>query len=113
MKLYVGNLDSTIDDAELQKIFSTHGTVQSATVVIDKFSGVSRGFGFVEMPDVEASNAIKALDGQQHGRSTLRVNEARPQNGGPKRFGANNGGNRSSSGGRREGGRSGWKGGRY
>lgn len=105
MKLYVGNLDASTDNAELEKLFAQHGAVQSAVVVTDKFSGASRGFGFVEMSDADGSTAMKALDGQQHRHNTLRVNEARPQSGGgrtsgaPKRFG---GGGRD--------GRGGWRG---
>ena len=121
MKLYVGNLDSNIDDAQLQQLFAQHGAVQSAAVVTDKFSGASRGFGFVEMSDADATVAMKALDGQQHGRNALRVNEAKPQaaggggkrpgggGGGGKRFGGGGGGGRSGGGGR-DGGGGGWRG---
>ena len=116
MKLYVGNLDQSINDDQLRSLFTTYGTVNSAAVVTDKFSGTSRGFGFVEMSDVEATAAIKALDGQQQGRNTLRVNEARAQTsggggGGGKRFGGGGGGGRGRSGG--GGGRDGGGRGRY
>lgn len=111
MKLYVGNLDSSINDEQLRQIFAAQGTVNSATVITDKFSGASRGFGFVEMSDAEGAQAIKALDGQQHGRNTLRVNEARAQaSDGRKRFAGGGGGKRSGGG--RDSGR-GWNGGRY
>jgi RNA recognition motif-containing protein len=78
--IYVGNLpyDTTGDD--LVQLFQTHGTVTSGQVIIDKFSGRSRGFGFVEMAnDDEAHAAIEALNGTQFGNRPLTVNEARPR----------------------------------
>src|SRR5215468_1183984 len=78
--IYVGNLpyDTTGDD--LVQLFQTYGAVTSAQVIIDKFSGRSRGFGFVEMAnDDEASAAIEALNGSSYGNRPLTVNEARPR----------------------------------
>jgi len=78
--IYVGNLpyDTTGDD--LRQLFESHGTVSSGQVIIDKFSGRSRGFGFVEMPnDQEAEQAIEALNGVPFGGRPLTVNEARPR----------------------------------
>ena len=79
MKLYVGNLPYTIDDNSLRGLFEGFGEVHSARVVTDRDSGQSKGFGFVEMNDGEAQSAMSALNGQEHGGRTLRVNEARPQ----------------------------------
>ena len=79
-KIYVGGLPYATTDAQLQEIFSAHGTVESARVITDKFSGRSRGFGFVEMSSSEeAQKAIQALNGSDLGGRTLTVNEARPQ----------------------------------
>jgi RNA recognition motif-containing protein len=76
----VGGLPYATTDEELSNLFSTHGTVQSARVITDKFTGKSRGFGFVEMgSDEEAQKAIQALHGTQMEGRTLTVNEARPQ----------------------------------
>ncbi len=78
-KLYVGNLSFQITDQELEKIFSQHGTVASASVITDRMTGRSRGFGFVEMEnDTEADAAIEALNEQEHEGRPLTVNEARP-----------------------------------
>ncbi len=77
--LYVGGLPYSVTDARLQELFSTHGTVQSARVIADKFTGQSRGFGFVEMSSgSEAQGAISALNGTQLEGRTLTVNEAKP-----------------------------------
>ena len=79
-KLYVGNLGYSVTSAELEQMFSAHGTVQSAEVIMDRDSGRSKGFGFVEMgSDQEAQAAIAALDGQMHGERALKVNEAKPR----------------------------------
>lgn len=79
-KLYVGNLSYQVDSAQLQELFAAHGTVQSAQVIIDRDTGRSKGFGFVEMStDAEAQAAIAALSGQEHGGRQLTVNEARPR----------------------------------
>lgn len=79
-KLYVGGLPYSVTEGQLEEIFSQHGTVQSARVISDKFTGRSRGFGFVEMgSDAEAQKAIEALNGTELEGRTLVVNEARPQ----------------------------------
>lgn len=77
MKVYVGNLPYSIDDARLEQIFREFGTVTSASVVADKPSGRSKGFGFVEMPDDDARKAILALNRTQLDGRTIWVNEAR------------------------------------
>ncbi len=79
-KLYVGNLSYGMTDSELNDLFSQHGTVRSAQVVMDRDTGRSRGFGFVEMgSDDEAQAAISAVNGQQIDGRSLTVNEARPR----------------------------------
>src|SRR5436853_2284510 len=79
-KLYVGNLAYTVTDGGLEAMFATHGTVQSAQVIMERETGRSKGFGFVEMSsDQEAQNAIKAMNGQEVGGRALTVNEARPR----------------------------------
>ena len=89
-KLYVGNLTYGVDDAALEQMFAPHGTVQSAQVIMDRDTGRSKGFGFVEMgSDQEAQAAIAALNGRDSGGRPLTVNEARPRPaGGPRRNGA-------------------------
>src|SRR5690242_12514910 len=78
-KLYVGGLPFSVTDGQLQEIFGAHGTVESARVISDKFTGQSRGFGFVEMGSgSEAQKAISALNGTQLEGRTLTVNEAKP-----------------------------------
>jgi RNA recognition motif-containing protein len=79
-KLYVGGLPYSVTEGQLQEIFAAHGTVESARVITDKFTGQARGFGFVEMGSGgEAQKAISALNGTQLEGRTLVVNEARPQ----------------------------------
>lgn len=79
-KIYVGGLPYSATEQELNSLFATHGNVESARVITDKFTGQSRGFGFVEMSSgEEASKAISALNGTQMGGRTLTVNEAKPQ----------------------------------
>jgi RNA recognition motif-containing protein len=79
-KLYVGGLPYSVTDGQLQELFSAHGTVESAKVIADKFTGRSRGFGFVEMSSgSEAQSAISALNGTQYEGRSLVVNEAKPQ----------------------------------
>ena len=79
-KLYVGNLTFGVTDAELREMFEAHGTVQSAQVIMDRDTGRSKGFGFVEMgSDQEAQAAIAALNGQMVGGRSLTVNEAKPR----------------------------------
>lgn len=79
-KLYVGNLPFTIDNVKLQELFAAAGTVGNAQVVTDRYSGRSRGFGFVEMAtDEEAAKAIEMFNGKDMEGRTLVVNEARPR----------------------------------
>ena len=79
-KLYVGNLSYDVTDSALEQMFAPHGTVQSAQVIMDRDTGRSKGFGFVEMgSDQEAQAAIQALNGQMVGGRSLTVNEARPR----------------------------------
>jgi cold-inducible RNA-binding protein len=94
-KLYVGNLGYGVTDSDLQNMFGPHGTVQSAQVIMDRDTGRSKGFGFVEMNnDQEAQAAIAGLNGQDHGGRALTVNEARPREDRPSRTGGGSGGNR-------------------
>jgi RNA recognition motif-containing protein len=96
-KLYVGGLPYSVTEGQLQEIFAAHGTVESAKVIADKFTGRSRGFGFVEMGSGdEAQKAIQALNGTQLEGRTLTVNEARPQ----ERRDGGDGGRGNRSGGR-------------
>lgn len=79
-KVYVGGLPYSTTDQQLQDLFAQYGAVASARIITDKFTGQSRGFGFVEMAtDGDAQKAITALNGTQFGGRTLTVNEARPQ----------------------------------
>lgn len=79
-RIYVGGLPFSISEKELSDLFAQHGTVASARVISDKFTGRSRGFGFIEMgTDDEAKKAITSLNGTQLGNRTITVNEARPQ----------------------------------
>lgn len=79
-KLYVGNLSYATTDQELQDLFAQQGTVQSANVVTDRYTGRSRGFGFVEMGSgEEAQQAMEALNGSDFQGRNLVVNEARPK----------------------------------
>ncbi len=78
-KLYVGGLPFSVTEGQLEEIFTAHGSVESAKVISDKFTGQSRGFGFVEMSSgSEAQKAIEALNGTQLEGRTLTVNEAKP-----------------------------------
>lgn len=80
MDIYVGNLPYSMTDDELRSLFSAHGDVSSARVVIDRATGQSKGFGFVEMPDrAQAQQAIDALNGYDSGGRKLRVNESQPK----------------------------------
>lgn len=81
-KLYVGNLGYGLGDSDLEKLFTTYGSVRSAQVIKDRDTGRSKGFGFVEMgSDQEAQAAITALNGKEVDGRTLVVNEARPKEG--------------------------------
>ncbi len=80
MNIYVGNLSYECLDSDLRDAFGAHGQVESARVISDKFTGRSRGFGFVEMPnDTEAKAAIEALNGAELKGREIKVNEARPK----------------------------------
>jgi RNA recognition motif-containing protein len=82
-KLYVGNLAYSVTNEDLKDLFSQSGTVESVAVVSDKFSGQSKGFGFVEMADAAgAEAAIKSLDGTEFKGRNIKVNEAKPREGG-------------------------------
>lgn len=96
-KIYVGGLPYSATDSQLTTLFATHGTVESARVVTDKFTGQSRGFGFVEMStSEEAAAAITALSGSQMDGRTLTVNEAKPME--PRSGGGRSGGGRFGGG---------------
>jgi len=118
-KLYVGNLEYGVTNESLGQMFAAHGQVASAEVIIDRMTGRSKGFGFVEMgTDQEAQNAIAALNGKDCSGRALVVNEARPKAPREGGFGGGGGGGRDGGGfggggggGRREGGGGGWGGG--
>lgn len=79
-KLYVGNLNYEVNNSALEQLFAAHGAVQSAQVIMDRDTGRSKGFGFVEMSnDQEADAAIAAVNGQAINGRSLTVNEARPR----------------------------------
>ena len=97
-KLYVGNLSYDVSSSDLEKMFSAHGTVESAQVISDRDTGRSKGFGFVEMEsNSEAEAAITALNGQEVDGRALNVSEARPRE--PRRGG---GGGHGGGGGSRD-----------
>ena len=101
-KLYVGNLSYDTTDSDLRGLFEEHGTVESAQVIMDRDSGRSKGFGFVEMADdQEAQAAIDALNGQEVGGRPLTVNEARPREDRGGRSGGGRGRGGYGGGGRR------------
>ncbi|MEL6614353.1 MAG: RNA-binding protein [Bacteroidota bacterium] len=120
MNIYVANLPYSTSDAELRELFEAHGEVSSATVIKDRETGRSRGFGFVEMPDdAAAKSAIENLHDSPMGGRPLTVNEARPRaerpprrDGGGYRGGGNRGGGGGYGGGNRGGG-GGYGGGGY
>jgi RNA recognition motif-containing protein len=92
-KLYVGNLSYDVKSPDLQAMFAAHGKVMSADVIMDRDTGRSKGFGFVEMStDAEAQAAIAALNGQQNNGRALTVNEARPREERPRGGGGGFGG---------------------
>jgi len=100
MNIYVGNLSLGITEGDLQKAFETFGAVEIVRVIKDAYTGRSKGFGFVEMPDgANAKSAIEALDGTEIQGRALKVNEARPR--------SKNHGGRGKYGGGRRGGRQG------
>ena len=92
--LYVGNLPWTATEAEMSAEFGKHGAVVSARIVSDKFSGRSRGFGFVDVEDADAEKVIAAMNGYNWGGRNITVNEARPKSndrGGERRGGGGGG----------------------
>jgi cold-inducible RNA-binding protein len=109
MKLYVGNLPFSATEDQVRALFAAHGTVDKVSLVNDRETGRPRGFGFVEMPNAEATRAMQALDGKDFGGRPLKVNEAqeRARSGG----GGGGGGGGGSRGG--YGGGGGGGGGRY
>ncbi|MFT3878364.1 MAG: RNA-binding protein [Gemmatales bacterium] len=119
-RLYVGNLPYQMTDAELNELFAAYGAVESAQVIVDRETGRSKGFGFVQMGNpAEADAATQALNGQQFKGRPLTVNEARPKSefggggggGGGGRGGYGGGGGRSGGGGGYGGGGGGYGGG--
>ena len=114
MNIYVGNLSREVTDKDLQEAFEAFGQVDKTTVIMDKFSGESRGFGFVEMPNAEeAKAALEGLNGVDLKGRELKINEARPREDRPRRsggFGGSSGGSRGGFGGSSRGGgsRGGW-----
>ncbi len=125
MKLYVGNLSFDVDGDSLSELFASAGTVESASIVTDRETGRSRGFGFVEMSSKEEGEAaIAQFNGSEVNGRSLTVNEARPKEnrsgggggfgggGGGGRFGGGGGGGGRSGGGGRDGGGGGYGGGR-
>ncbi len=106
--LYVGNLPFTTTDEDLRQAFSQYGTVVKAQVIMDRETGRSRGFGFVEMAD-GAEEAVNAMNGAQFGGRTLTVNEAKPRE--PRPGGGGGGGGFGGGGGGRRGGGGGYGGG--
>ena len=117
-KLYVGNLSYRMTDSDLEQMFASHGSVSSAQIIMDRDTGRSKGFGFVEMAsDQEAQAAITALNGKEIEGRALTVNEARPKEdrgggGGGARGGyGGGGGGRGGSGGGSRGGYGGGGGG--
>lgn len=107
-KIYVGNLTFNANESSVEALFAPFGTVQSAQIIMDRETGRSKGFGFVEMgTDAEAQAAIQALNGREHDGRNLTVNEAKP------RESRGGGGGRGGYGGGRSGGGGYGGGGRY
>jgi len=97
MNIYVGNLSFSVSETDLREAFAAYGQVATASIIKDKFSGESRGFGFVEMPTKEeAEKAIAALNGKDLKGRTMTVNEAKPRTDRPRTSG---GGGRGGFGG--------------
>ena len=98
MNIYVGNLSYEVTQEDLQKAFEVFGNVESSKVIMDMYTGRSKGFGFVEMPDsAEADSAIEGLDRKDLKGRTLKVNKARARSEG-RRYGGNRGGGRQGGG---------------
>src|SRR5882762_7024455 len=102
MKLYVGNLSFETTENDLQDLFEQHGTVNEVHLMMDRFTGKSRGFAFVTMNDgAQANAAMSALNGRELNGRTLTVNEARPREERPRPYGGGRDGKRSFAGFRR------------
>ena len=102
MNIYVGNLARDVSDDDLRQAFEAFGQVESINIIKDKFTGESRGFGFVEMPTRDEANAaISGLNGQEMKGRSLNVNEARPRPDRGGRGGGGGGGRRGGGGGGR------------
>lgn len=109
-KLYVGNLSYDVDNTELEQLFGAHGAVSSAEIIMDRTTGRSKGFGFVQMgSDEQAQAAISALNGHEHNGRALTVNEAKPRE--PRTGGGGGGGGYGGGRGGGGGGRGGGGGG--
>ena len=94
MNIYVGNLPNSVNENDLREVFQAFGEVEKAAVIKDKFSGESRGFGFIEMPNkAEADKAVSMLNGKDLKGRSAKVNEAKPRTDSPRTGGF--GGNRS------------------
>ena len=99
-KLYVGNLSYETTNSDLNELFAPHGTVQSAEIIMDRDTGRSKGFGFVQMgSDAEAQAAIAAVNGHQVAGRALTVNEAKPREERPRSGGFGGGGGKRGGGG--------------
>jgi RNA recognition motif-containing protein len=101
MDIYVGNLSFEVTEVELKEAFSAFGQVESVKIIVDNYSGRSKGFGFVEMPDRgQAQSAIEGLQGKELKGRAINVNEARPRTedrrGGGNRRGGRQGGRRDA-----------------
>jgi RNA recognition motif-containing protein len=95
MNIYVGNLSYEVTEDDLQQAFEAFGQVESVRIIKDKYSGQSKGFGFVEMPaKAEAQSAVNELNGKELKGRTLNVNEARPRSEGHRGGGREGGGRR-------------------
>jgi len=102
MNIYVGNLSFSVSETDLREAFAAYGQVATASIIKDKFSGESRGFGFVEMPaKEEAEKAIAALNGKDLKGRTMTVNEAKPRTDRPRTGGGGGGRGGFGGGGRR------------
>ncbi|MCL2246844.1 MAG: RNA-binding protein [Lentimicrobiaceae bacterium] len=101
MNIFISNLNFKVEDGGLRQLFEEYGEVSSANVVTDRYTGRSRGFGFVEMPDdAAAQKAIEELNQFEHEGKVLTVNEARPRESRPPRSGHSGGDRRRDGGGR-------------
>jgi len=95
MNIYVGNLSYEVTEEDLRQAFGAFGQVESINIIKDKYSGESKGFGFVEMPDkAEAQSAIEGLNGKELKGRALKVSEARPRSEGSRGGGRRGGGRR-------------------